>query len=36
VRLRISVATAGQPGGLDHPQGTTERATDGWQVLRLD
>ncbi len=36
VRLGISVAAAGRPGGFDHPQGTTERATDGWQVLRLD
>jgi hypothetical protein len=36
VRLWISVATAGQPGSLTHPAGTSERATDGWQVLRLD
>ncbi len=36
VRLGISVATAGQPGALVHPAATTERTTDGWQVLRLD
>ena len=36
VRLGISVAVAGRPGGLVHPAGTTERATDRWQVLRLD
>jgi len=36
VRLGISLATAGQPGGLVYPAGTTERSTDGWQALRLD
>jgi hypothetical protein len=36
VRLWISVATAGKPGALAYPPDTTERATDGWQVLRLD
>jgi hypothetical protein len=36
MRLWITVAVGGQPGSLTHPARTTERATDGWQVLRLD
>jgi hypothetical protein len=35
-RFWVSVAVGGQPGAFAHPPGTTERATDGWQVLRLD
>jgi hypothetical protein len=36
VRLGASVLAGGKPGWLVHPAATTERTTDGWQVLRLD
>lgn len=36
MRLEASALEAGKPGMLVHPAGTTERATDGWQALRLD
>ena len=36
MRLGASAIESGKPGWLVHPAGTQERATDGWQVLRLD
>ncbi len=36
MRLGASAIESGKPGWLVHPAGTKERATDGWQVLRLD
>ena len=35
-RLGTSVLADGKPGWLVHPAGTTERTTEGWQVLRLE
>ena len=36
MRLQASALEGGKPGMLVHPAGTAERATDGWQALRLD
>ncbi len=36
MRLGASVLAGGKPGWLVHPAGTSERTTEGWQVLRLD
>jgi hypothetical protein len=36
VRLGVSHLEGGKPGWLVHPAATTERTTDGWQVLRFD
>jgi hypothetical protein len=36
IRLGVSVLADGKPGWLVHPAGTTEKTTEGWQVLRLE
>jgi hypothetical protein len=36
MRLGLSVLAGGKPGWFVDPEGTNERATEGWRVLRLD
>lgn len=36
IRLGASVLADGKPGWLVHPAATTQRRTDGWQVLLLE
>ena len=36
MRLGASALEGGKPGWVVHPPATSERTTDGWQVLRLD